>query len=183
MAKFSVEYTGWPWWRKRRLVASERLSPADFDAVAAALDTKPMRARKIAPVAGCRAKTEQSIATNWKGEATVNVARAGDWIVTSLDRKFKPLKDVFGNVNQYVIRPEKFDELYERSPGEHDLYGPLFEPRGIVDALPLTAGFDIVAPWGERQTGTAGYLLRSGADVYGNEKATFEETYEVLDGA
>lgn len=178
MSKFTIKRTGF--WRKPRLVASEQLWPVDFDSIAAALHTKPLRARKVAPVAATRADREQAVVTIWRGEETKNIARIGDWIVTSLDRDRNPMKDDGGNTNTYVIKPEKFEQLYERSSGETAQLGQNFRPKGVVDALAFSGGFDIKAPWGERQTGTAGYLLRNGSDIYGNQKKTFEEAYEVV---
>jgi hypothetical protein len=53
-------------------------------------------------------------------------------------------------------------------------------PARTVDALHLSGGFDIVAPWGERQTAPDGYLILSGRQVYGNNAETFAATYEVV---
>ena len=47
-----------------------------------------------------------------------------------------------------------------------------------MSALSLPGGFDIVAPWGERQTGASGYLLLNGDEVYGISRDAFEATYE-----
>lgn len=178
MTSFTIEHTGSA--RHPRLVAPARLTPSDFDAIAVALGASPMRARKVAPVAARRVESEQVVLTHWKGEETHNTARPGDWIVTSLNRQFLPLRDGANQVNRYVLKPEKFAEIYERAAGENVEHGAHFRPTGVVDALPFPGGFDIEAPWGERQTGTAGYLMRSGTDVYFNEKVTFEETYEVI---
>ena len=41
-------------------------------------------------------------------------------------------------------------------------------------------GFDIAAPWGERQTTAVGYLLCNGPEVYGSSRNAFEGTYEVV---
>ena len=58
--------------------------------------------------------------------------------------------------------------------------GPVYSAKGIVSALPLPGGFDIMAPWGERQTGSGGYLLMNGEEVYGAGTDAFEKTYEVV---
>jgi hypothetical protein len=44
----------------------------------------------------------------------------------------------------------------------------------------MPAGFDIMAPWGERQVGEQGYLILNGGEVYGNNTDTFEATYELV---
>jgi len=50
----------------------------------------------------------------------------------------------------------------------------------VVSALSLPGGFDILAPWGERQTGASGYLLLNGDEVYAASRAAFDATYEVI---
>ncbi|MDZ4842679.1 MAG: hypothetical protein SH859_11150 [Hyphomicrobium aestuarii] len=181
MGKFRIEHNGLFWSRRPRLVASEQLQSSDFDAVATALARRPVKARKMAPVAGRRVNAEQVISTRWRGEETTNTALPGDWIVTSLDRNCVPLMDNAGNMNEYVIKADRFEQLYEAMPGETGGLGTRFRPKGVVDALAVPGGFDIVAPWGERQTGTTGYILRNGKDVYGNAKETFDEGYEIVE--
>ena len=51
----------------------------------------------------------------------------------------------------------------------------------LVEALLFKGGFDILAPWNERQVGPSGYLLKNGDDVYGIEKSTFGKTYLIVD--
>jgi hypothetical protein len=165
--------------RRRRLIADTVLQPGDFDAIAAALGVAPVRARKIAYVAASRATEAVTVETRWHGEVTKNDANVGDWIVTNLDTAKSPLRDADGSVNRYVIRPEAFARLYERAVGETQ-WGAVFKGKGVVDALLLSGGLDIKAPWGERQTIERGYLLRSGADIYGNDLKSFRATYEVL---
>lgn len=177
MAPFHIEKVGWR--RAARLVASELLTPADFDEAASALGAAPQRARKVNLVAACRASAPTLVETKWGGEDTRNTAEIGDWIVTAMTRDGKPLQDAKNNVNRYVIKDARFAELYERAVGE-TADGPLFRPRGVVDALYLPGGFDILAPWGERQTSTTGYLLRNGQEIYGNERSAFEQTYQII---
>jgi hypothetical protein len=69
--------------------------------------------------------------------------------------------------------------LYEPMSGETP-YGRIFRPKGRVEALRLFAGFEIMAPWGEMQRATDGYLLLNGNEVYGNNRQTFEETYQPI---
>jgi hypothetical protein len=81
-----------------------------------------------------------------------------------------------------VISSGRFPELYKRAKGEGS-DGPFFvvRERVTVDCLHFPAGVDIVAPWGERQQLGAGYLLRNGDEVYGNEARSFEGTYEFIE--
>ena len=176
--RFAIERTGF-FSRKRRLVASEKLTPTDFDDIAATLGVVPVRARKITLVSARQATEHREVVTKWKGEVTKNVAEPGDWLVTNLDATAKPLRDAAGKANTYVIRAARFGELYDRAPGEGE-FGPFFKGKAEVRAIPFNGGFDIAAPWGERQTATDGYILLNGADVYGNERTAFETTYEVL---
>ena len=71
--------------------------------------------------------------------------------------------------------------LYEPTEGRND-FGAIYRAKGVVSAIRLTGGFDIAAPWGERQQAPAGYLILNGAEVYGNNAETFEATYELVDG-
>ena len=175
---YSIERKGF-FRRQQRLVAPGKVSPADFDAIAAELGIKPMRARKIAFVSARAALAVTPVETVWKGEQTRNTAAPGDWIVTNLSTSAVPLRDAGGNANTYVIKPDAFARLYDRADGDTE-FGPIYRGKAVVEALLFGGGFDILAPWGERQTATAGYLLKNGAEVYGNERATFEETYRVI---
>ena len=83
-------------------------------------------------------------------------------------------------MNVYVIAADKFPALYERT-SEKGAHGAISRAKGMVSALPLPGGFDILAPWGERQRGASGYLLLNGAEVYGASREAFEATYEVLE--
>ena len=58
----------------------------------------------------------------------------------------------------------------------------MYRAKGVVSAIALPGGFDIVAPWGERETAPAGYLLLNGTEVYGCNQETFVATYEVVRG-
>jgi hypothetical protein len=138
-----------------------------------------VRARKIGFVAARKAKKPEVVETRWNGQETTNRARVADWIVTNLDPQQKPLRDDEGNVNRYVIPAEGFADLYEPTEGRN-AYGAVYRAKGVVDAVALPGGFDIVAPWGERQTAPSGYLLCNGTDVYGNNTETFEATYQRL---
>ncbi|NJM55241.1 MAG: hypothetical protein HC841_04405 [Verrucomicrobiae bacterium] len=98
-------------------------------------------------------------------------------IVTSLDAAGAPLIDSAGNKNVYVIEKPRFDQLYQPL-GQVSGDGDIHRAVGTVQVIRLEHGFDIVAPWGERQTAASGYLLANGDDVYGNNAETFEKTYE-----
>ena len=160
-----------------RLVASEPLSVADFFAIAAQLQTPPATARKIALVAGRLSKTTQQIETRWNGKETYNTAGPNDWIVTSLANDRSPLRDSTGNLNTYVIRSERFPELYEATTGRN-AFGNLYRSISEVEAIYLAGGFENMAPWQTLQQAACGYLLRNGREVYGNGAETFAATYQ-----
>ena len=162
-----------------RIVSNHQLTPQDFENLAAARAPGRMRARKIGFVAAVAASARLQVETHWNGRETTNTAEPGDWIVTSLTAARQPLRDRDGRLNSYVIAAAKFAELYEPT-GETGELGPVFKARSVVEVLPLSKGFDIVAPWGERQTAPAGYLILNGDEVYGNNAETFEATHEVL---
>jgi hypothetical protein len=162
-----------------RIVADAKLTPADFADIARKLGEAPMRARKIGYVAARKAAKSEAVETRWNGEEKTNTARPGDFIVANLLPQQQPLRDSEGHLNIYVIAAEKFASLYEPTTEKGDL-GDIYRAKGVVSALVFPGGFDIVAPWGEGQTGAAGYLLLNGDEVYGNNAETFAATYEVL---
>jgi hypothetical protein len=167
--------------RGDRLEADAVLTPADFQRIAEELGRPPLRARKIGFVAARRAERSEVVETHWNGKKTSNTARMGDFIVTNLSPDSEPLRDADGHLNVYVISADRFPSLYEPAAGRTE-HGAVYRARGLVSAIPLPGGLDIAAPWGERQTASAGYLLCNGEDVYGVGQRAFEGTYEALGG-
>lgn len=168
-----------------KLFADSRLTRADFDRIAADRGARPFRARKATRVAARRATAVETVVTRWNGVETTNSASPGDWIVTALDADGALLRDGEAALNMWVVGPDDFAERYAPAPPVAEpgsagvaAQGALYDGLSVVDAIPLADGFDIVAPWGERQTGGAGYLIRSGDDVYGVAAEPFEETYK-----
>jgi hypothetical protein len=164
---------------KARLEAKSVLTAEDFARIAAELGQAPARARKIGYVAARRAAGPERIETYADGKETTNTARPGDFIVTNLSPQREPLRDRDRRMNVYVIVPKRFAELYEAT-GETSPHGAVYRAKGIVSALRLPGGFDILAPWGERQTAADGYLLLNGDEVYGASREAFAATYEVM---
>jgi hypothetical protein len=165
---------------KARLESDERLQHTDFHAIAAQLRQTPIRARKTGYVAARRARRRETVETHWNGTETINTAEPGDWIVTNLSLKKEVLRDGQGSVNTYVITADGFPRLYEATDGRNE-DGAIYRAKGVVAALHLPGGFDIVAPWGEHQQAPVGYLLlNEGGEVYGNNAETFAATYEAL---
>lgn len=164
---------------KARLEADTVLTPADFARIAEELGEASVRARKIGYVAARKATASEVIETRWNGKETTNTARPGDFIVTNLSPQRQPLVDREGHMNVYVIAAKKFPDLYEPT-SEDSKHGAIYRATGVVSALPLPGGFNILAPWGERQTGTSGYLLLNVDEVYGSSAGAFEATYEVM---
>lgn len=176
---FTIEKTGANG-DKHRLMAGAVLRAVDFQAIADALGTKPFQARKTTLIAACPATAGERIETHWNGSETVNTAKPGDWIATSLTAGGAALRDRDGNLNSYIIPAADFAKLYSPVDGSNE-FGRFHAARGTVAALHLSGGFEILAPWGERQTAPDGYLLLSGSEVYGNNAETFAATYEVVE--
>jgi len=175
---FTIEMTGAN--RDRvRLVAQDILSETDFHAIADTLGSKPLQACKTALTAARPAKAGERIETHWNGSETVNTANAGDWVATSLTEGGEVLRDHSGQANSYIIPAADFPALYAPVEGSNE-FGRFHAARGTVTALRLSGGFDILAPWGERQTAPDGYLVLSGSEVYGNNAETFAATYQVV---
>jgi hypothetical protein len=162
-----------------RIEADAVLTPADFRRIAEETGAEVVRARKIGFVAARQASKPEPVETRWNGKESADTARVGDWIVTNLTPQQAALRDREGHVNTYVILAERFASLYE-SIGAQNEFGAVYRAKGTVEAIRLSDGFDIVAPWGERQTSPAGHLLCNGTDVYGNNAETFAATYEVV---
>lgn len=181
MTAYMLTSTGSP--PKLRLESSRRIDAmADFDAIARELAAKGLaafRARKISYVAARQATAPVEIETRYNGKESRNQAAVGDWIVTNMTLDRQILRDAEGCANTYVVPAANFPRLYDRDGGSTE-FGDVYKAKGVVDALPLPGGFDIVAPWGERQQGVEGYLLRNGADVYGIHAEAFAKTYERL---
>ena len=164
-----------------RLTASAKLTPDDFDAVAVRIGVLPFAARKSGLISAIVATRDERVETRWNGQETVNTARRGDQIVTNLDAKGTPLVDRDGNHNVYVIKADMFDKLYELADTA-EIVVATYRARGTVQVIAVPGGFDMLAPWGERQQADRGYLLLNGTDVYGNNAETFEATYERVTG-
>ncbi len=164
---------------KARLESEATLTPSDFRAIARSLAEPVLRARKTGFVAARRAKTYEAIETHWNGIETTNTARPGDWIVTNLTAQRRVLRDRHGHLNAYVISGKRFPDLYQPAQGRAQ-FGAIYRAKSVVAAIRLRGGFDIEAPWGERQRARAGYLILNGKEVYGSNAATFVATYEVI---
>lgn len=159
------------------LVATERLTSADFDAIRTATGAPLLRVRKIGFVAARRATGTEHIETHWNGKETSAVAQPGDWVVTNMSPQRTVLRDGSGSTNTYVIKAANFPRLYRQDDGATE-HGAIYRAISQVDAFLLPGRFEILAPWGEMQRGARGYLVRSGSEIYGNHRETFEATYE-----
>jgi len=164
------------------LTADEKLGADHFTAIARELSTVPIRARKTGFVAATKTAIAQRVTTHWNGEETVNIAKPGDYVVANLSPLQKVLRDDRGEANIYVIRGDKFSGLYELDAGGGMTeFGPVYRARGEVIALYLAGGFEILAPWGEVQRASRGYILKNAqGEVYGNADETFLATYKRL---
>lgn len=166
-----------------RVTSTACLDADQFAMLALELGVAIVRARKTAPISARRATSPEHIETRWNGKESEADAQAGDWVVTALAADRRRLIDSDGYRNVYVITGDRFFELY--APLEDQAAptgGDLYRPTSVVEAIRLTGGFEIVAPWGAVQRADDGWLLlRSGRDVYGNHRDTFAATYEIID--
>jgi hypothetical protein len=178
MIMFRIESRGF-FHRKKRLVSQTKLAQSDFAKVARSLGKTPLRARKIGYVAARVAEQAETIQTHANGKETNNSASPGDWIATNLGPDHEVIRDKSGHENSYVIKAEIFPTLYDSIAGKNE-FGDFFKAKNLVDAVYLSGGFDILAPWGQKETADVGYLLLSGHEVYGNNASTFDATYEIV---
>jgi hypothetical protein len=175
---FRIVHTG-PGRDDVRAESDARLTPDDFKLIARDLARPIVRARKVGYVAARPAREGEVVETRWNGTETTSTARKGDWVVINLSPKQEVLRDRDGCMNTYVVPAERFASLYEPTGVQSEI-GTVHAAKGVVDAIRLTGGFDILAPWGERQQASAGYLILNGEEVYGNNAETFRATYELL---
>jgi hypothetical protein len=166
--------------RRRRVIAEAALGVGEFRQIAADLGVVPKRARKTGLVAARKAAGVEPVETRWNGKETEARAVAGDWIVTALGADLAPLRDDEGHKNIYVIKAARFAELYEAT-GQTTPDGAIYRSQGVVEAIRVTGGFEIQAPWGETQRAADGWLLLNGREVYGNHRDTFAATYEIVE--
>ncbi len=162
-----------------RLIASDKLMKADFIAISEALDTPPLRARKVGHVGARRSRVKQRIETHWNGKETQNMAAPDDWIVTNLNVDLHAARDKDGHANTYVIRSDRFGDLYEATGRTGD-FGDVYRATSQVEAIYIAGGFEIRAPWNEIQRAPSGYLILNGTEVYGNHEETFRASYEIV---
>ena len=168
-----------PFVKNLRLTANDVLTPADFDAIAKEIGVTPLLAMKIGFVAARRAARIEQIETHSGNHETKNTAQAGDWIVTNMTPEREVLRDAAGRLNTYVISAATFERLYQPLNTTTE-FGELYSAKGVVSAIYLPRGFDIVAPWKERQKAQCGYVVRNGQEIYGIEVSAFHATYDLL---
>lgn len=140
-----------------------KVTAGDFDFSEAPIFRKTAMLRKADVTTADR---EQEVETTIDGATeTRNVARPGDRIVTGTQGE------------RYVIRADRFDQLYEEDPHDASRYISLNRVR----ALQVPEAVEIMAPWGELQrTPAGGYVvqaLSSPQDVYLIEHKAFMQTY------
>lgn len=191
---WEIERIGKP--AQPRLIASEKITASEFDEIASALEefgVTPYPARKVGFIAVRVAEKPEPVHTKYYGQETKNEAMPGDWIAVNMDRDFQTkgisdadahlVKDDHGNMDRYVIKRLEMKTNY-RSTGKTTSQGGVYEainPEANADVLHLRAGFDILAPWGERQIRQSGVLIRKNGEVYGIYDRAFDKTYERVD--
>jgi hypothetical protein len=162
-----------------RLVSDAKLTPDDFRTIGAHEGAVVFTARKSGLIAARTAERKETVETRWNGKETTNTAQPGDRVATNLDANGVPLVDREGQQNTYVIAADKFVALYDLAEAISPL-GRTYRARGTVEAIEFPGGFEILAPWGEKQVADTGFLILNGGDVYGNHAETFHLGYERL---
>ncbi len=158
--------------------ASHPLNSNDFHTIAETMGGFRVL-RKIGFVAAIVATKAIKVITYRKGKETENIAQPGDYITTNLlPETRQPLLNNAEQPDQYVIKVDKFTELYEPFGEICDGFGPVYKAKGVVKAIFFENGFAIVPPWGGSQLAESGYLFLNGDEVYGCEREACEATYE-----
>lgn len=146
----------------------DRKSPEVMSALASAPVYRKQGAVRARP-----ATSGEQITTTLASGATetVNTAKDGDWVMTNPSGE------------QYIISKEKFFKRYEES-GTPGVYGAKGHCRAILN--PFGEPVEIMASWGEPQTGDADCLFADTCDADGGnmggepyiiEAKAFAETY------
>lgn len=179
---YTIEPAGDP--PRVRLISSEVLAAhEDFERIVLHLEDFGLAVRGARKIAFVSAKQHHGapikIEVRANGKETDVDVKEGDWIVTNMDRNKQLIRDQQGSVNTYAIDKDRFDDLYELNEGRTE-YGQVYKAKGVVDAIELPGGFDIVAPWKERQQAASGFIVRNGDDVYGIQRDMFDQTYEFI---
>jgi hypothetical protein len=98
---------------------------------------------------------------------TTNTANAGDKIITGPKNE------------RYVIKQEKFGNLYENDPNNSERY----ISKQVIRVVPLTEDTEITPPWGGKQRaakgGVAAQSLSNPTDIYLIDEGAFKATYAV----
>lgn len=99
-------------------------------------------------------------------DATKNIAKPGDWIVTGTKGE------------RYIIRKEKFDKLYKPKEGESGKFVSTGVP---VKAIRTDKTIVFQASWGKQAVKAGGYLIERDDKRHGVEKEVFETTYKKIE--
>ncbi len=118
--------------------------------------------KKLVEIRARQASTLELVSTFL--DATHNTANPGDWIVAN------PGED------PYVIKANRFAELYRPKPGEEDVYISIGKP---VKAIPIDEDIVFIAPWGELQAvRKGGHIIQDvEGQRYGIDALSFSQTY------
>jgi hypothetical protein len=154
------------------------LSAADFFQISRLMSGYTVL-RKVGFIAAVVAKKPTRVVTYRKGIETDAMAQPGDYIATNLLPETRmPLISSDGHPDQYVIKADRFDDLYEDYGRKNAAYGRVYKAKSIVKAIYFANGFDICPPWGGSQVADSGYLFLNGSEVYGCEAEACEQTYQ-----
>ncbi len=131
--------------------ANHPLSSDDFYTIAGTMGGFRVL-RKIGFVAAVVASQSTKVITYRKGKETESVAEPGDYIATNLlPETRQPIRNNADQPDQYVIKADKFVELYEPFDEVCEEFGEVYKAKGVVKAIFFENGFTIVPPWGGSQ--------------------------------
>lgn len=171
---------------KPRIESHERLTSEHFERIVDELGRRKIQVlrgvRRVGKISARKAEKAEEVKTRCDGPQSNVKARRGDWIATTLDDNLMPILDRQGEKNIYVIKAKLFDILYVQIPnGQPGFYAP--RAVNIADAIEISGGIDIVAPWGDRQRMKECWLVRKSngtlrhEEIYGVAMTHFEITY------
>ncbi len=100
------------------------------------------------------------------------------WILTKTGKDNKPLLNVFGHANQYIVVDSKFRSMYEPSPDGEGLYSKSQIEKFIVADEDIT----FETKYGEMVVNAGGFIKVTDLDrISGISQTSFYDTYSIVE--
>lgn len=172
--------------KQNTFISDHILTKTDFDHIADDLNLFPGLAQKQTSFPSVALEfvttptkvTTLNLLTN--RPQTTKTLKPGDAIATRMLQTGRPRLGTKGQLDQWGVDQDKHTLLYKRTQ-QKTPYGFLAFALNKILYLPLPAGGTILAPWGQKQHISAGFLQYSllTSEIYLNEQSALE-TFTIL---